>query len=120
TSRTAMRDEYEITDTIQILIDLGYDVRCCTDIVHDLNVTFPRDLLDLNLWALEHEGMDKYVAETAEIAAGAVLENAVVGAGAIIGARAVVRNSVVFAGARVPDDAVLDNVIVTESDICRV
>jgi len=120
TSRTAMRDEYEITDTIQILIDLGYDVRCCTDIVHDLNVTFPRDLLDLNLWALEHEGLDKYVAETAEIAAGAVIENAVVGAGAIIGGRAVVRNSVVFAGARVPEDSVLDNVIVTESDICRV
>jgi ADP-glucose pyrophosphorylase len=77
-------------------------------------------LLDLNLWALEHENLDKYVAETAEVAAGAVIENAVVGAGAIIGARAVVRNSVVFAGARVPEDALLENVIVTESGVCRV
>ncbi len=120
TSRTAMRDEYEITDSIQILIDLGYGVRPCTDIVHDLNVTFPRDLLDLNLWALNHEGLDKYVAETAEIGSGAVIEKAVVGAGAVLGARAVVRNSVVFAGAQIPDDCVLENVIVTESDVCRV
>ncbi|MFO7973528.1 MAG: sugar phosphate nucleotidyltransferase [Candidatus Hydrogenedentota bacterium] len=120
TSRTAMRDEYEITESIQILIDLGYDVRCCTDIIHDLNVTFPRDLLDLNLWALEHEGLEKYVAETAQIGSGAVLEKSVVGAGAIIGAGAVVRKSVIFPGGRVPGDCVLENVIVTESEVCRV
>lgn len=120
TSRTALRDEYEITDSIQILIDLGYEARAFTDIVHDLNVTFPRDLLDLNLWALNHEGLDKYVADSAEVGSGAVIETAVVGAGAVIGARAVVRNSVVFAGAHVPEGCELENVIVTESDVCRV
>ncbi len=119
TSRTAMRDEYEITDSIQILIDLGYDVRSCTDIIHDLNVTFPRDLLDLNLWALKHEGLDRYIAESAQIGSGAVVEESVIGAGAIVGARSVLKNSVVFAGATVPPDCRLENVIITESDICR-
>ena len=119
TSRTAMRDEYEITDSIQILIELGYDVRTCTDIVHDLNLTYPRDLLDLNLWALKHEGLDRYIADTARIGPGAVIEHSVVGAGAVVRAGAVLKNSVVFAGATVSPERRLEDVLVTESDICR-
>jgi len=76
-------------------------------------------LLDLNLWALKHEGRDKYVAETAHIGPGVVIETSVVGAGAVIGAGSVLKNSVVFAGATVPPDRLLEDVIVTESDICR-
>ncbi len=119
TSRTAMRDEYEITDSIQILIDLGYDVRPCTDIAHDLNVTYPRDLLDMNLWALEHEGLDNYISDTARVDRGAVIKHTVVGAGATIGNGAVLKNTVVFAGADVPPDCRLEEAIVTECGVCR-
>jgi len=40
TPRTAMRDEYEITDSIQIMIDDGYDVRACTCIEADCDDQF--------------------------------------------------------------------------------
>lgn len=52
TPRTAMRDEYEITDAIQILVDDGYGVRAARVIDEDINLTYPRDLLDINLRAL--------------------------------------------------------------------
>ena len=59
TPRTAMRDEYEITDSIQVMIDDGHVVRS-TDAVHDdLNVTYPEDLLWMNiaLARCEHGGI---------------------------------------------------------------
>ena len=45
TPRTAMRDEYEITDSIQILIDDGYVVHHHPIVERDLNLTKPEDLL---------------------------------------------------------------------------
>ena len=49
TPRTAMRDEYEITDSIQVLIQDGYPVRACNCIEEDINLTTPADLLSCNL-----------------------------------------------------------------------
>src|SRR5690606_34295729 len=49
TPRTAMRDEYEITDSIQILIDDGWIVRHQPIVERDLNLTRPDDLLMINL-----------------------------------------------------------------------
>jgi len=49
TPRTAMRDEYEITDSIQVMIQDGQPVRPCDCIQHDINLTSPVDLLRCNL-----------------------------------------------------------------------
>src|SRR5262245_18649668 len=49
TPRTAMRDEYEITDTIQVMIDDGLTVRVANSVLDDVNITSPADLLDCNL-----------------------------------------------------------------------
>ena len=45
TPRTAMRDEYEITDSIQILINDGYITHHHPIVERDLNLTKPADLL---------------------------------------------------------------------------
>ena len=45
TPRTAMRDEYEITDSIQILINDGYVMHHHPIVERDLNLTKPADLL---------------------------------------------------------------------------
>ncbi len=52
TPRTALRDEYEITDAIQIFLDDGYRVRAARVVEDDLNLSYPRDLLDVNLKVL--------------------------------------------------------------------
>ena len=52
TPRTALRDEYEITDAIQIFLDDGYRVKAARVVEDDLNLSYPRDLLDINLKVL--------------------------------------------------------------------
>lgn len=84
TPRTALRDEYELTDAIQILIDYGYGVMPAAVVERDLNLSQPSDLLDLNLHVLKQSGKARFVADGARVADGATVEQSVVLAGAEI------------------------------------
>lgn len=55
TPRTAMRDEYELTDSIQILIDYDYPVRVSPVVEWDINVTYIGDLIQCCLHVLEKQ-----------------------------------------------------------------
>lgn len=110
TPRTAMRDEYELTDGIQIFIDDGYEVRAARVIQDDVNLSYPRDLLDLNLRML---GDEPHIAPTARIAEGARVINSVVMDGAVIQHPIEVRDSLLLPGARVLGTADLRRQIAT-------
>jgi len=120
TPRTAMRDEYEITESIQIMIDDGCHIRALECIDEDLNVTFPRDLLEVNLRVLKSEGLAQLVSPGARVAPTARVESSIVGTGAVIEDGATVLHSVVFAGARVGAGAIVDHALVTEEEIVPV
>lgn len=122
TPRTAMRDEYEITDTIQIMVDAGLPVYAADVVRWDVNLTFPRDVLTCNLFELESRGLGRLVGDRAEIHPGARLTNVVVGEGATIAKPIHVRNTVVFPDAKVTATHDVDTYIVTpEHEIdCRV
>jgi dTDP-glucose pyrophosphorylase len=121
TPRTAMRDEYEITDSIQILIEDGYRVSAAAVISDDINLTFPQDLLECNLVQLNKEDRGQLTADSAVVHAGAKIENSVVGAGASVGNPIRVRNSLIFAGSSVASPIDLDQMIVTPETVidCR-
>ena len=70
TPRTAMRDEYEITDSIQILINDGYVTHHHPIVERDLNLTKPADLLTINLIELARHGLTKLVDESVKMPAG--------------------------------------------------
>ena len=53
TPRTAMRDEYELTDSIQLLIDYGYSVRVSPVVNWDINVTYIGDLIRCSMHVLK-------------------------------------------------------------------
>lgn len=95
TPRTALRDEYELTHTIQIFVADGHGVVPAEVIERDLNLSNPADLLDLNLYVMRREGHTNFVAEGAEVAPGAT-----------------VQNSVIMQGAKIPKDAHLDECLV--------
>lgn len=95
TPRTALRDEYEITDAIQIFVDDGYRVRAARVIDDDLNLSYPRDLLDINL-ALLGEG--NFVGRGVHIHPEARVERSVLMDGARITTPASVRECLLFAG----------------------
>jgi glucose-1-phosphate thymidylyltransferase len=98
----ALRDEYELTDAIQIFIDLGYGVMPATVVQRDLNLSEPADLLELNLHVLDQSGAPNYVAPSARVAAGAQLEHSVVMDRAVVMDGAQLHECVVLPGEKVP------------------
>ncbi len=117
TPRTAMRDEYEITDTIQIMIDDGHRVVHADVIDEDLNLTFPEDLLSINAWELKRRGLAHHFAGASPELAGRTLDRVVVGENVTIGEGATLRNCVVFDGCAIPSGALLTDAIVTPEEV---
>jgi NDP-sugar pyrophosphorylase family protein len=114
TPRTALRDEYEITDAIQIFIDDGYKVKALEIVKDDLNLTFPHDLLSLNLHILRAHGLKSIVGKGVKLAKGASVENSVLMDGCEIASAIVVRDSLVFPGEVVKRSRDLDRTIVAD------
>lgn len=119
TPRTAMRNEYEITDSIQIFLDDGYRVDAAEVVKADMNVSYPADLLELNLRMLAQRGGDNHVAGDVRLAAGAELHGCVAMAGAEVGAGAKLTDCLLFPGARVPAGRVRRRSIFTADDEIR-
>ncbi len=96
TPRTAMRDEYEITDAIQILIDDGESVEVAAVVEEDINLTTPFDLHRCNMAQLDILGMDNLIDKDASVHPEAVIRHSIIGPGARIESRATIDNCVIF------------------------
>ncbi|MCH7910263.1 MAG: hypothetical protein IIB38_11675, partial [Candidatus Hydrogenedentes bacterium] len=79
TPRSALRNEYELTDAIQILVDSGKRVVPAPVIEWDINLTFIEDLLTCNLHELEKRGLDSLVGQDSRIGDEVELLQTVVG-----------------------------------------
>jgi dTDP-glucose pyrophosphorylase len=101
TPRTALRDEYELTDSIQILIDLDYPVRIAPVVTWDMNVTVIDDLIACCTRQLRNMGQRQLVGSGVQIAPGAELVDTVVGDGAVIRHPVRLERCVVLSGATV-------------------
>ena len=111
TPRTAMRDEYEITDSIQILIDDGYTVHHHPIVERDLNLTRPDDLLAINLIELERKGLDCLVGDHVSAPPGTRFERSVIGEGVVIRHPIRISNSVLMSNITVDTTHDLDAVV---------
>jgi dTDP-glucose pyrophosphorylase len=113
TPRTAMRDEYELTTAIQILINDGYKLRAEEVVDWDYNITFAHDLLDCNARYLAQSGEANAVAESARLAEGVTLEGAIVGDNVLVDHPIVIRNTVLLPGTHVTESDDLVDCIVS-------
>jgi dTDP-glucose pyrophosphorylase len=113
TPRTAMRDEYEITTSIQILIDDGYVVHHHPIVERDLNLTKPEDLLVINLLELRRQKLASVVHPTAQVPSGSHVENSVIGARARLLHPIRVTNSVIMSDVVVDSTTDLDAVVMS-------
>ena len=111
TPRTAMRDEYEITDSIQILINDGYITHHHPIAERDLNLTKPADLLTINLIELARSGMARLVDESVKMPAGTVIDRSVIGKGVTITHPIRITNTVIMPGVTVTASSDLDSVV---------
>jgi NDP-sugar pyrophosphorylase family protein len=118
TPRTAMRDEYEITDAIQIFVDDGHRVRAARVIRDDLNLSHSADLLDINLRLL---GERNLIGDQVRLAPGCRVERSVIMDGAVVEQPIAIRDSLVFPGVTVTATHDLSRAIVTADQVieCR-
>jgi dTDP-glucose pyrophosphorylase len=118
TPRTAMRDEYELTDAIQIFVDDGHRVRAARVVRDDLNLSYPADLLDINLKLL---GEQSFVGKDVRLAPGCRIEHSVVLDGVTVAHPITIRDSLVFPGVTVTAQSDIRRAIVTADDVieCR-
>lgn len=103
TPRTAMRDEYELTDSIQILIDFEYPVRIAGVVNWDVNVTFTSDLIACSLHQLKRRNLHQLVGNACTLADGVRLLDSVVGD------RVTISRPATFERCVVMSDVVLDD-----------
>ena len=118
TPRTALRDEYEITDAIQIFLDDGYRVRAARVVEDDLNLSYPRDLLDVNLKVLGERSLQ---GKGVKLHPGARIERSVLMDGAVVTHPIAVRECLLFPGATLPSATdVSRRIVTTDHEIdCR-
>jgi NDP-sugar pyrophosphorylase family protein len=98
TPRTAMRDEYELTDAIQVMIDDGHPVRVARSVLDDINLTGPADLLRCNLQHALACPPETLVGRDTWVHPGASIEHTVIGAHVRIQHPIRLAHSVVFDG----------------------
>ncbi|MGB9593867.1 MAG: sugar phosphate nucleotidyltransferase [Anaerolineae bacterium] len=98
TPRTAQRDEYELTNSIQILIEDGYPVYPAEVVDMDVNVTVAKDLLECNLEQLKHLGVDSVIGEGVTLADGARVQNSVLGDGVVVKHPIRIQDSLILSG----------------------
>lgn len=103
TPRTAMRDEYELTDSIQILIDYEYPVHVGSVVEWDMNITYVGDLIDCCRHQLRRLGVTRLTGPGCQIAEGTELSETVVGDGAVIAKPARLERCVVLPGVTLAD-----------------
>jgi len=113
TPRTAQRDEYEITNSIQILIDDGYPVFPAEVIDWDMNITFACDLLECNRNQLERLGKPYLVGRDADIHPGASIEGSVLGDGVVVEHPIAIKDSLVFSGVRIATEHDIERMLLT-------
>ncbi|HEU5103232.1 MAG TPA: sugar phosphate nucleotidyltransferase [Roseiflexaceae bacterium] len=103
TPRSALRNEYEITDAVQILIDMGRPVYAADIVRWDINITFPADLLACNLRVLREQQLDSLVGAGARVSAQTRLASSIVGEQAVVDSPVVLEQCLVLPGARVAE-----------------
>lgn len=79
TGKSNLRNEVEITDSIQTLIDSGGKVYAKRWQNWDFNLSSPRDLLDCNLKMLKEKGFHNLIGKNAKINPGAKIQRSVIG-----------------------------------------
>lgn len=113
TPRTAMRDEYEITNSIQVMIDDGYPVRPACSIIDDINLTNPSDLLRCNLMQARVTPRENLMGQNISLNREARIENCVIGNNVTIEHPIKISHSVIFDDTYVNSVTNFKNFIIT-------
>lgn len=105
TPRSTLRNEYEITDALQVLIDMGRPVYAAAIVRWDVNVTFPEDLLACNLRLLREQQHASLVGIGAHVGPNVHLQTSIIGDRAVVDAPVLLDECLVLPDTQVRDFA---------------
>lgn len=117
TPRTAMRDEYEITTAVQIMIDDGHPTYCAEIVDWDMNVTYPQDLVVCNLRRLLSHPESSCLGREVLLHPQARIENSVLGDGVVVENAIRIMDSVILPNSVVSAHQDLRSVLITPRDV---
>lgn len=101
-----LRQERELTDAVQTLINAGGRVIMEKSQTWDYNINTPSDLLECNLALVQEQG-HSIVHESASIPDGCMVERSVIGPGVTADGPVSIRESVVFEGTHIRGSAAI-------------
>lgn len=113
TPRTAGRDEYEVTDSIQLLIQDGFQVRVMDSIEDDINLTYPEDILLANQMVLSRRGIDNWIGEDFDGPGQEKIKRSVIGDRVKVPASIQIRDTIIFSGVELKKTDNLNRVNIT-------
>lgn len=116
TPRTAGRNEYEITDSIQLLIQDGSRIEVMEGIEFDINLTYPEDLLVANQRELRRRGLSRFIGQNFSGPAQDRIESSVIGDRVSLPESISVRDAVIFSEVELHEARNLERVIITPKE----
>lgn len=116
TPRTALRDEYELSISIELYVRAGRPLYAAEVVAWDWNLTRPEDVLNCNLRWLANLGLEAHVSERARVDGATRLDRVVVGADAHVESTPRLREVVVFPDSRVRSPEPIERAVITPED----
>jgi dTDP-glucose pyrophosphorylase len=113
TPRTALRDEYELTVSLELFVRAGHQLFAEEIIDWDSNITRPRDLLQCNLEWLDRNRLSALVSAEAFVDPSTTVDRTVVGHSARVLGRNALSRVVVFPGTELTDAGALEHTLLT-------
>ena len=98
TPASALRNEVEITDAVQNLIDMGRPVWPSDVVKWDVNITYPEDLLRCNLRVLQDMELEYLIGEGTKLSSEAQFIRSVVGHDAVVESPAIFTECIILPG----------------------
>jgi dTDP-glucose pyrophosphorylase len=117
TPRTAMRDEYELTSSIQILLEDGYPVFHAPMTGWDMNITTIEDLWQCNRQSMASHGYENVIGHNVDVHPGATVEDSVIGNDVSIRHPIRVSRAVVLSGSSVTSRQDIRDVVVYNDEL---
>ncbi len=111
TPRTALRDEYEISNSLALYMQSGQSIYTEEIIAWDYNFTRPEDVLNANMEWLTRNDCESLVAEDAYIEPGVKLSRAVVGRDSRIEGPVMINDAVIFPGTVIQTHSLIDRAL---------
>lgn len=113
TPRTALRDEYEFTVSLDIYIKMGFPLYADEMIEWDVNFTRPSDVLRCNMMWLDQQNMSNLISTKASIIDGVTLNRSVIGDNVVIDKPCSLHETIVFTDTRLTQNKRIERSLVT-------